>query len=560
MDDGTGTTTYSYDRRNRVLVKATPEGTLMYTYDAAGNRLSMRSDLPGGINMGYAWDANERLSGVADNSSGGGATIYSYDSAGNLGRLTFPNNIQTAYTYDNLNRLTNLVATNTATSAAVASFQYTLGPTGNRASVTEASGRTVSWSYDSQYRVTNETISGTAYTDVMGSVGYTYDAVGNRLSRTSVVAGVTTQSSISYDSDDRFIDDNYNANGDVLQSNSTTYLYDFEDRLTSSNGGEQQFAYDGDGNRVAKVVVGVDGATATTYLIDDDGPSGFPQGVEERSVGAVQKAYAYGLGLISWRDSSGDSRFYTADGSMNVRMLTDGSGHITDTWDYDGFGTVLTRTGSTANQYLFSGEYNDADLGFVYLRARWLKKDDGRFRTRDTRDGNIGDPPTLNTYGYATQDPINEIDPSGHDATIAEETPKMSGIAILAMAILATAGVLAYEQAIAKEREVGPAQIRTQIQSNVWEFSAYATNWYFMGVTVVQGWMCLWTTIAQTPGRVHEAAAPALLIQKAWIATRPANRGVPGGGSHSVPIVFTGVKDPRFDVESIRGTNFKVPW
>src|SRR5215467_8059792 len=40
MTDISGATTYTYDSRDRVLVKATPEGTLSYSYDASGNVMS----------------------------------------------------------------------------------------------------------------------------------------------------------------------------------------------------------------------------------------------------------------------------------------------------------------------------------------------------------------------------------------------------------------------------------------------------------------------------------------------------------------------------------------
>lgn len=37
MTDATGTTTYTYDTLDRLTSKATPEGTLCYSYNAAGN-------------------------------------------------------------------------------------------------------------------------------------------------------------------------------------------------------------------------------------------------------------------------------------------------------------------------------------------------------------------------------------------------------------------------------------------------------------------------------------------------------------------------------------------
>ena len=45
MIDASGTTAYAYDNLDRVLSKATPEGMLSYTYDAAGNLKTIRSSL-----------------------------------------------------------------------------------------------------------------------------------------------------------------------------------------------------------------------------------------------------------------------------------------------------------------------------------------------------------------------------------------------------------------------------------------------------------------------------------------------------------------------------------
>lgn len=35
-------------------------------------------------------------------------------------------------------------------------------------------------------------------------------------------------------------------------------------------------------------------------------------------------------------------------------------------------GTIINRTGTTDNNYLYAGEQLDADLGFYYNRARYL--------------------------------------------------------------------------------------------------------------------------------------------------------------------------------------------
>ncbi|MBI2677822.1 MAG: hypothetical protein HYX28_03480 [Candidatus Koribacter versatilis] len=46
MADVSGTTTWIYDQRDRVTSKLTPEGTLNYTYDKAGDPLTIRSSNP----------------------------------------------------------------------------------------------------------------------------------------------------------------------------------------------------------------------------------------------------------------------------------------------------------------------------------------------------------------------------------------------------------------------------------------------------------------------------------------------------------------------------------
>ncbi|HEX4133776.1 MAG TPA: LamG-like jellyroll fold domain-containing protein, partial [Bryobacteraceae bacterium] len=127
MSDASGTTTYGYDNLDRLITKATPEGTLTYTYDAAGNLASMASSNANGASVAYTWDQLNRLSSVVDNRlpAGQNTTYYSYDPASNVATVTYPNGVQSTFTYDDLNRVTGLNATRST-------YAYTLGPTGNR--------------------------------------------------------------------------------------------------------------------------------------------------------------------------------------------------------------------------------------------------------------------------------------------------------------------------------------------------------------------------------------------------------------------------------------------
>ena len=89
--------------------------------------------------------------------------------------MSYPNGVQVTYTYNDLNRLTDVAATKSA--AALAGYNYELGAAGNRLSVTELSGRKVSYTYDDTYRLTDETITGDPQ-GTNGAVGYEYEAVG----------------------------------------------------------------------------------------------------------------------------------------------------------------------------------------------------------------------------------------------------------------------------------------------------------------------------------------------------------------------------------------------
>ena len=339
-----------------------------------------------------------------------GTTTYAYDNAGNLQKYLYPNGAQTTYSYNTLNRLTNVTI---AKGGTLASYAYQLGAAGNRTQVTELGGRQVNYTYDALYRLTGETIAGGS---VNGAIGYQYDAVGNRLQRTSSVVPVSAAAS-SYDANDRLTTDSYDQGGDTITSGGNTYTYDFENHLQTENSGAVRIIYDGDGNRVSKAAGGV----TTTYLVDDRNLTGYAQVLEEISAGTVLRVYTYGLNRISQSQASGTS-FFGYDGQGSVRLLTDATGAVTDRYDYDAFGSVIASVGNTSNDYLYSGEQRDANLQLYYLRARFLNADRGRFSTTDPLEGDLDAPLSLHRYLYAQADPVDNVDPTGEQSFTIQET------------------------------------------------------------------------------------------------------------------------------------------
>ena len=173
------------------------------------------------------------------------------------------------------------------------------------------------------------------------------------------------------------------------------------------------YAYDGRGNRVKKTI---NGMLTTRYLVDEN--TDYAQVLEERDgTGSLRVRDVYGHDLLSQTRDSVVS-YYHPDGLGSTRTLTDTAQTVTDTYTYDAFGLLLAQTGTTDNSYLYRGEQFDHELGFYYLRARYMNPALGRFVTMDTFAGSNTDPITLHKYLYANANPITYSDPSGNFSMI----------------------------------------------------------------------------------------------------------------------------------------------
>jgi RHS repeat-associated protein len=160
--------------------------------------------------------------------------------------------------------------------------------------------------------------------------------------------------------------------------------------------------------------------------VDTQNRTGYAQVVYESTTGSTALNYeqshtfTYGLELVNEARSyvvNGQSAnsmiYFVYDGHGSARALTDTTGAVTDTYDYDAFGNLTHSTGTTYNNYLFAAEQFDPDLHLYYNRARYLNTSTGRFWSMDTFDGDPQSPTSLHKYLYAGADPVNRHDPSG---------------------------------------------------------------------------------------------------------------------------------------------------
>jgi RHS repeat-associated protein len=111
LDDfNSGLYQYGYDARNQLTSAAYPDGSVVtYTYDGAGNRLSLSTDPDGTgpqavVVLNYHYDVENRLTHTSD-AGGSTVTSYDYDARGN--RIAQTTGGQTTtYQYDYRNLLT----------------------------------------------------------------------------------------------------------------------------------------------------------------------------------------------------------------------------------------------------------------------------------------------------------------------------------------------------------------------------------------------------------------------------------------------------------------------
>lgn len=205
---------------------------------------------------------------------------------------------------------------------------------------------------------------------------------------------------------DALVDNNGNTQTKVVGSNTTSYSWDFENRLSSvtlpGSGGTVTFKYDPFGRRTYK------SSSSATSIFADDGDNLVE---ETNAAGAVVARYSQTQNidepLAMLR--SGATSYYHADGLGSVTSLSSAAGSIANTYTYDSFGKLTASTGSLMNPFQYTARESDTETGLYYYRARYYDPAIGRFLGEDPIGFAAGD----NFYNYASARPTNFSDPTG---------------------------------------------------------------------------------------------------------------------------------------------------
>lgn len=404
MVDATGTTTYSYDRMSRMTEAAQPNGTTSYAYDRDSHMTTLT--YPGSSSVTYSYSNAGRLSSLTD--WGSRTTSYTYTHAGLAETVTLPNSMVTTYTYDRAQRLTDL--TNVISSTTITSHAYTLDSEGNRTALAEfvsgitgGSSDSFGFTYDGLERLTAVTTT--------NAETFTLDGGSNITARTG------PSKTYTIDGSNRPTSDGTNtltwSSADRLTGRgSDSFGYDPLDRLTSSTvaSTSRTYAYNGDGLLQSRTT---GGSTVNLLWDPNTSPSRLLQSGSDKIV--------YGLGPL-YRVNGSTVTTFARDGQKSIRAELNGSS-VTASWRYRAYGDVVQYSGSATPALLgYAGQLLDPS-GLYYMRARWYDPVNARFLSRDSMQGDVTSPATLNAFAYAGARPLAFIDPTGTDPAALDAGP-----------------------------------------------------------------------------------------------------------------------------------------
>ncbi|EGW21449.1 RHS repeat domain-containing protein [Methylobacter tundripaludum] len=432
LSNNNSSLSYGYDSHGRITGKTQSTGatplTVSHSYNSAGQRIASLS--PGGQSIEYQWTGN-RITAITSNGQPvinqityepdgqvngwnwgnnqqnerfydlAGRNIivsmgfdaqsqlpdsryYGYDAAGRQTSAIDDLNpsLNQQHQYDQLDRLTGSQRGEPQTSRTDYSYDlsgnrnekikdnatlysYSTDPNSNRLQ-NQSGAQTVSYSYDPAGNLTGD-----------GTFNYSYNAAGRRIATTNTTTAQTT--SYGYDALGQRI-------SKTNTGNTTQFFYDEQGHLTGE--------YDATGQLIQEII----------WLGD------LPVAVLKPTTPANPAATA-------------DIYYIHADHLGTPRKITrPNDNRVVWSWESEAFGNSLpdqnpSGLGMFVFNLRFPGQYYDVETGLFYNYFRDYDPAKGRYIESDP----IGLEGGVNTYGYASQNPIGLTDPFGLHSTTSEQ-------------------------------------------------------------------------------------------------------------------------------------------
>ncbi|ABQ25362.1 YD repeat protein [Geotalea uraniireducens Rf4] len=403
-DADSQTIRFTYDPLNRITLKDYPSGTdVVYTYDESFSsnplgRLTTMTDESG--NTKYFYDSLGRITKTVKTVDGKSYTIevgytkfdriwyinypdteqvlYEYDTGGNIykvgnyatftnynalgqpGSLNFGNGVSTIYQYYPLNNRLYSITTNSPTQGLI-NLSYGYDNQGNITSITDHLNASIPHNF-----------TGRSFTLYPGKA-HAYGITGTGFQ--------------------------YGPSGNMTNNGQYSILYTY-DNMPRSIGGAVSYVYDGNGSRVKKITP----ATTRTYL------DKFYE-----CVGDVCGKYIFAGNTRIVLKSSLGTYYYHQDHLGSTVAATDTGGNKAENIAYYPFGESRSDTGSTGVIHKYTSQELDYETGLYNYNARLYYPEIGRFITADTIVPDYANPQSLNRYAYVQNNPMNYVDPTGHE-------------------------------------------------------------------------------------------------------------------------------------------------
>jgi RHS repeat-associated protein len=398
MEDGTGTSKYTYDQLDRMTEAETGhKETSKYEYDLANDQTKIT--YPNTKAVTRAFDKDGRLEKVTDWNSK--ETKFSYDPDSDLKATVFPSESkdEDTYAYNDADEMSE--AKMDKGTEVLASLVYTRDNDGQVTGVTSKGlpgEEKPAYEYDANNRLTKG-----------ATVAYEYDAannptkIGTGTYKYNVGDELETGPSLAY---------TYDELGERTKTKpstgpATTYGYDQAGELTSVERPKEgetpeikdSYAYDGSGLRASQTISGT-----TTYMVWDmteEVPLVLSDGTN---------SYIYGPGglpIEQINNSTGTSTYLHHDQQGSTRLLTGSTGTVTGSTTFDAYGNKTGSTGTTTSLG-YDAQYTSSDTGLIYMRARVYDPATGQFLSVDPLAAITGE-----SYSYGGDNPVNESDRTG---------------------------------------------------------------------------------------------------------------------------------------------------
>lgn len=424
-----------------------PTPTVSYTYDRDYNRVTSMQDSIGTTTYLYNPITFPAMVGAGQLASVSGplpdsTVTYQYDQLGRVVKCAI-NGVAEATTFDGLGR--PIVVTN-----ALGSFQFSFADATRRlASEVYPNGQTDRYSYYNNFG--DERLLQIQHLYPNGSLlsafGYAYNAAGqitawtnqwdtlptgvwlpsydaaDQLTNVVCTGGFSSVTNYSYaydlagnrelaQSNNVQIQFNYNALNQLAgaipgSTNSTTYEWDAENRLTAINQGsnQSQFIYDGLGRRFGIVELTNGVVQNSNYYLWCGNE--ICEARDASGAIVLRRLFPQGESLVGLTGST--NYYYTRDHLGSVREAVGVNGLLATRYSYDPYGQRAVLDENVQTTLGFTGDFVHQESGLYLTWFRALDSMNGRWHSRDP----LGEKVNSNLYCYVRNDPLRYVDRLG---------------------------------------------------------------------------------------------------------------------------------------------------